>query len=320
MVNFIVDSITLGSVMLFGCVGEIITEKSGHLNLGIPGIMCMGLTGGCLGANLYMGTMPAADANYLALVLIVVLCSVVFALLGGVIYAFLTVTLKSNQNITGLALTTFGSGFAMFVIKKFTNATFVTTRTVLKTILPFADNLGAFGKLFFGYDIFVYLSIIIAIISAIVLRKTRVGLNLRAVGENPATADAAGINVNAYKYGAILIGAGIAGIGGSAYTLGSTGTGVFNSPAEVLSFGWLAIALVIFTLWKPNLSVIGSIAFGALLNLASGSIAVKGIWPYILKLVPYVVTVIVLIVTSIFDKKENQPPASLGINYFREER
>lgn len=320
MVAFITNAVILGAIMLYGCVGELVTEKSGHLNLGIPGIMCMGLTGGCIGSNAYMSGMAVADANWAVLVLITILSSVIFAAFGGLIYAFLTVTLRANQNISGLALTTFGGGFAMFFIKQFVGTDFTKVRTVLKSSFAFSEKLGLFGELLFSYDVFVYLSIIIAIIVALVLNKTRTGLNLRAVGENPATADAAGINVNLYKYGAIIIGSAIAGIGGSAYTLGSAGTGIFNSPNEILCYGWLAIALVIFTLWKPLLSILGSILFGGLLYLARGGIQSSGMGPYLMKLIPYVITVIVLIITSIIGKKENQPPASLGVNYFREDR
>ena len=319
MIDFITNSVIFGSIMLFGCVGEIVTEKSGHLNLGIPGIMCLGLSGGCLASKLYM--MNNANPNWIILALLIVLFSVLFAVIGGGIYAFLTVTLRANQNISGLALTTFGGGFAMFFIKQVVGvADYSKGRTILKHAFPFYKDLGWFGEIFLSYDFFVYVAIILAVVAWFVLKKTKVGLNLRAIGESPATADAAGINVNAYKYGAILIGSAIAGLGGSAYTLGTAGTGVFNSTSEVLGYGWLAVALVIFTLWKPNLAIFGSMLFGALLYMARGGISSAGYGPYLLKILPYFITIVVLIITSIIGKKEFQPPASLGINYFREDR
>ncbi len=151
------------------------------------------------------------------------------------------------------------------------------------------------------------------------LKRTAVGLNLRAVGENPATADAEGINVTKYKYGAILTGSAIAGLGGVYYIMDYIG-GSWENSSTIEGLGWLAMALVIFTMWKPDLSIIGSIIFGALYIASNYIIGISFAQMKLLKLLPYVITVIVLIVTSIIGKKETQPPASLGVNYFREDR
>jgi simple sugar transport system permease protein len=172
----------------------------------------------------------------------------------------------------------------------------------------------------------VYLAIGIAIVTAIVLTKTRVGLNIRAIGENPATADAAGINVTKYKYIATCVGCGISALGGLFYIMDYQGSQEAYKSIEPM--GWLAVALVIFTLWRPVITVIGASVFGALYIASS---YLPTLFPSIfgglgmaltptLKMLPYVVTIIVLIVTSIRNKKENQPPAGLGIPYFREER
>lgn len=321
MLVLIVGAISIGVVFLLGCVGEIITEKSGHLNLGIPGIMCMGAAGGCYGVALYMNSLPTAEsAVWILLVLIAVLFAGVFGALGGAIYAFLTVTLRSNQNVTGLALTTFGAGFAQFMMDTYVDRSrfSMASKIISSSIIGDAD-LGFFGEVFLGHGVLVYLAIAIAIVAAIVLKRTRVGLNLRAVGENPATADATGINVTAYKYGAILIGSAIAGLGGMFYIMDYIG-GSWENAMTIEGLGWLAIALVIFTLWKPDLSILGSFLFGALYIAPSVITGISFSQMKILKLLPYVVTVVVLIVTSILDSKENQPPASLGLNYFREER
>ena len=321
-VAFIVSTITISTVFLYGCVGEIITEKSGHLNLGIPGTMCMGFAGGCWGISLYVGGLaPGAEPSWIVLFLISLIFTLAFGAFGGLIYAFLTVTLKSNQNITGLALTIFGTGFCQaFMDISFKGVTFASSSVVLCKGLPFADSLGWFGEILLSHGIYVYIAIAIAIIAAIVLRKTRVGLNLRAVGENPATADAAGVNVTAYKYGAILIGSAIAGLGGFFYVMGFIGGSVSNSATTIEGLGWLSIALVIFSLWKPDLAILGSFIFGALYIAPSKILGISFTGRKAFDLLPYLVTIVVLIVTSVLDSKENQGPAALGAPYFREER
>lgn len=321
MLVLIVGAISLGVVFLLGSVGEIITEKSGHLNLGIPGIMCMGAAGGCFGVSLYMNSLPSADnAVWIWLILSAIVFSCIFSAIGGLIYAFLTVSLRSNQNVTGLALTTFGTGFTQFFMDTFVDRSrFSQASKLITASIVGKNDLGWFGEIFLSHGIFVYLAIAIAIIAAIILKKTRVGLNLRAVGENPATADAVGINVTKYKYLAIIIGSAIAGLGGMFYILDYIG-GSWENASTIEGLGWLAVALVIFTLWKPDFCIIGSFIFGALYIASSIITGISFAQMKLLKLLPYVVTVIVLIITSILDSKENQPPASLGVNYFREER
>lgn len=216
------SAISFSAIFLYGCVGEIITEKSGHLNLGIPGIMCSGTAGGCLGVALYMGALKNPDSpSYIMLILIGVLMAFLVAAAVGAIYGVLTVYLKCNQNITGLALTTFGAGFTQFIMDNSVKRdNFPVASTFIAKSLPFAKNLGAFGEIFLSHGLLVYLAIAVAIVTAIILKKTKVGLRLRAVGENPAAADAVGINVSKYKFLAILIGSGIAGLGGFFYTMG----------------------------------------------------------------------------------------------------
>lgn len=321
LITFFVGAIALATVFLFGCVGEILTEKAGHLNLGIPGIMCAGTAGGCLGVSLYMGTLSdPAKASWLLLIIISVFLSFVFAAVLGGIYGLLTVTLRCNQNITGLAITIFGTGFTQFIMDTYVDRTnFETAGKLISKGLPFSSKLGWFGEIFLSHGFLVYLGIAVALICALILKKTRLGLHLRAVGESPATADAAGINVTAYKYGAILIGSGIAGIGGLFYIMDYI-KGSWENASTIEALGWLSIALVIFTLWKPNISIIGSIVFAALYIAAYVISGVTPIQRELLKMLPYVITVIVLIVTSMRNKRENQPPASLGLSYFREER
>ena len=320
MTIFFVSAISIATVLLYGCVGEIITEKAGHLNLGIPGIMCMGCAGGCLGVSLYMGGLASpADASWFLLVLISMLFSMVFAAALGGVYALLTVTLRCNQNITGLAITVFGGGATNFIMSFVDRTHFDPAGKLISTSLPFADRLGGFGRVVLGHGIFVYLAIAAAIACAIVLNKTRVGLHLRAVGESPATADAAGINVMLYKYVAILVGSAIAGFGGFYYIMDYI-KGSWENAATIEAFGWLAIALVIFVLWKPNVGILGAVLFGASYIVA---FIIPNITPTqreLIKMLPYVVTIVVLVLTSIRKKREHQPPASLGLPYFREDR
>ena len=320
MTFFFISAISIATVLLYGCIGEIITEKAGHLNLGIPGIMCVGTAGGCLGVSLYMGALSSPnEASWILLVLISLLFSMLFAAALGGIYAFLTVTLRCNQNITGLAITIFGGGATNFIMSFVDRAHFDPAGKLISSALPFAEKLGAVGKVIFGHGVFVYLGILLAVVCALVLNKTRVGLHLRAVGESPATADAAGINVILYKYMAILVGSAVAGLGGFYYIMDYI-KGSWENAATIEAFGWLAIALVIVVLWKPNVAMIGAFLFGVCYIVA---FVIPNITPTqreLIKMLPYVVTIVVLVLTSIRKKREHQPPASLGLPYFREDR
>lgn len=315
MVAFLVSAIRLGMTFLFGSTGETITEKSGHLNLGIPGVMCVGASCGCYAEYLYL-TAAKRSAEPVLAVLIPIVATILGGALMGLIYSFLTVTLRCNQNVTGLTLTTFGVGVSDYMIAK-TGAIYTKGSKYFTASLPFADDLGWFGKIFLSHGILIYLAIVIALLSSFVLTKTRIGLNLRSVGENPATADAAGINVSKYRYISTCIGCGIAGLGGLSFIMDYLHG---NWEYCIDAIGWLAIALVIFTVWKPNWAILGSIVFGALYIASSYITGVSFANKELIKMLPYVVTILVLIITSIRDKKENQPPQSLGLPYFREER
>lgn len=320
-VTFLMSAIAIGTVLLFGCIGETITEKAGHLNLGIPGIMCTGTVGGCLFVSLYMNSLEIVEnASWLMLILSSVFGAFLFASVTGAIYAVMTITFRCNQNITGLAITIFGNGITQFLMHSYVDKTnFSIAGKIIAKCLPFAENLDGIVKILFGHGFYVYLAILIALITTFIFNRTKVGLNLRAIGENTATADAMGVNITLYKYIAILLGSGIAGFGGVFYIMDYV-KGSWENASTIEAFGWLAIALVIFTLWKPNISIIGSYLFGALYIAAYvfGNISFSG--REILKMLPYIITIVVLIVTSMMNKKENQPPASLGLSYFREDR
>lgn len=318
IINFLFQTVRSSMAFLFGSTGEILTEKSGHLNLGIPGTMCVGAAFGCCAESIYVTSVGGIyAANPFLAVLLPILATFIGGGLMGLIYCFLAVTLRANQNVTGLVLTTLGIGVSDFMISLVEASSFSTASKFFTAYLPFADKLGAFGKLIFSYGAMVYLSIVVALICAFVLKKTRTGLHLRAVGEDPATADAAGISVTKYRYIATILGSGIAGLGGLGYIMDNLGG---NWEYTIDAIGWLAIALVIFSLWKPNLAILGSFVFGALYKIGNYIPGISTTQKPLIKMLPYIVTIIVLIVTSIRNMKENQAPEGLGLSYFREER
>lgn len=322
--HFFRQAVVQGIPLLFGSTGEIITEKAGHLNLGIPGIMYVGGISGIIGAFFY--ELYGNTSNAFLCVLVPFLCSLLGSALMGVIYSVLTITLRANQNVTGLALTTFGIGVGNFfggslpklMGQSSGTISLITTGNYFKTVLPFAKNTGAFGEAFLSYGFLAYLAVVVALVAAFILKKTRVGLNLRAVGESPATADAAGINVTRYKYLATIIGSAVAGLGGLYFVMDYTGGAWTNGGFG--DRGWLAIALVIFAIWNPRIGMIGSFLFGGLFILPVQFSGLSASVTELIKMLPYVVTIIVLVATSLTKRKETQPPQSLGLSYFREER
>ena len=307
LIAWIMRAIPFGTIIMYGAMGEIVTEKSGNLNLGVPGIMYLGGFAGFASAYLYENS--AANPNMALCVVISLFCAFIASMLGG------------------LALTTFGMGVANFIGVYILNGRTATQSMVYKTFqtkLPVLPNLGIIGQTLFNYGFMVYAAIILAVILHHVLNHTRTGLNLRAIGENPATADAAGISVTKYKYWATCLGAGISGLGGLYYVL-DYNQGIWATTTQIEALGWLAVALVIFTTWKPLNAIWGSYLFGLLYWLYQFlptllHISVPGYVTDLIQMVPYLVTIVVLVVTSLRKKRENQPPASLGLAYFREER
>ena len=248
-------------------------------------------------------------------------------MVGALIYAFLTVTLKANQNVTGLTLTIFGTGLANFMGESLLLSSptgsvivFESVRNAVKPLsLGFLSSLPVVGKLLFTHSILTYLAVFAAVGLSLFLKRTQVGSNLRAVGENPAAADAAGVNVTLYKYLSIMVGGGLCGLGGAYVALV---TCVGNWQQNIVSGqGWIAVALVIFASWSPLRAIIGSLVFGSLsvlrLYLPKSIIDIPDAF---FSMVPFIVTCVILVVSSIRMKKENQQPASCGVNYFREER
>ncbi len=324
VLNLVFAAVVTGAPLLFGTAGEILTEKSGNLNLGVEGMMYMGGAFG-LGAVFFYERIAGAATMGPVAVAIAILAAFAAGAFGALLFSVLTITLRVNQNVTGLALAIFGTGVGQFTgeFMRIKAGGFVSVSNTLKGVFEgspfpkFIQEIPVVGKIVFGYNIFVYLGIVMAVVMAIFLSRSRKGLYLRAVGESPATADAAGINVSRYKYLATIIGGGISGIGGMVYIMTIAGS-VWNHEG-LAGEGWLAVALVIFCLWNPLRALWGSALFGGLMILYL-RLQISFIPGQLYKILPYVVTVIVLVAVSMKRKRENQPPASLGLAYFREER
>ena len=312
---FLYAAILASVPLLYGTLGEILTQKAGNINLGVEGMMYLGAI---------FGFLAGYRTDSLALTL---LSGLLAGAAGAGIYAFLTVTLKANQNVSGLTLTIFGTGVANFLGEKAklnapVGTVFMSDR--LRALMAPMD-LGALsripvlGTLLFQHSVVTYLALVLGIGMHFYLRRSRLGLNLRAVGENPAAADAMGVPVSAYKYAHILIGGGLCGLGG-VYISMVTCLGNWQ-PNIVAGQGWIAMALVIFASWKPTRAILGSMVFGALsvLRLYIPK-SVVNIPAALFSMLPFLVTCLVLVVSSIRIRRENQQPAGCGVNYFREER
>ena len=324
LVSLITAAVTFGTVLMYGTLGEILTEKSGNLNLGVEGIMYMGGAFGLAGAFYYEKAAGAAASGPAAIIL-AILCAFAAGAFASAIYSFLTITLRTNQNVTGLALSIFGTGVGQFAgeFMRLSEGGYVALSNHLKdafsaSIWPQAlINVPVLGNILFSHTVFFYLAVVLAVLMFLFFRKTRYGMYLTAVGESPSTSDAAGINTTRYKYLATIIGGGISAIGGMVYIMTTAGC-VWNH--EGLSgVGWLAVALVIFCMWRPLNAIWGSVLFGAMMIMYL-RVSLPFVPTEIYKILPYVVTVIVLIITSMRNSRDKQPPASLGVNYFREER
>ena len=322
--SFIHNIVVYNIPLLYGTTGEIIVEKSGSLNLGVEGIMAVGAIFGyicgCYANSLGVGILSAFLAG--------VLC--------GLLFAALTVSLQANQNITGLTLTTFGLGVYFFVgnglkaVAWPVMSDYSSIKQGFSDIsIPLLSKIPLIGHGLFSHNILVYLGIAIAVAAWWYLNHTTPGLKLRSVGENPGAADSVGINVTRTKYLHICLGCGIMGIGG--YYMALNMSGSFNSSCWINGYGWIAVALVIFANWNPALAILGTFVFGFFntLRVSGSSLAMAfpealgwlvAIPTQVYQALPFVITAIVLVGSSIRNKQGSGLPASLGVNYFREAR
>lgn len=325
IIGFLYYAIRMGTPLLFATTGEILSERAGNLNLGVEGMMAVGaICGYCFGC-------------FTNSLIIAVLASFISAALCALIYAVLTVTFQTNQTVTGLALTIFGNGIYLFIGRMLTNAgTFPLLgnsphlqRMVADNGIPLLRDIPYLGKLLFSYNILVYFSIVVAVVCWAYILKTKVGLRVRAVGENPGAADASGINVNKAKYLNVIIGGGICGMGGC-YMAFITNGGAWNE-SWINGMGWIAVALVIFANWNPLKAVLGSYLFGMFNVLMAWKGNLSDAFPTALgwlaaipnefyQLLPFLITALVLAIASAKKKKNSAEPGYLSVNYYREER
>ncbi len=307
------SAIYYGTPLLFAGLGELLTERSGVLNLGVEGMMLLGAVSASWTASRVEG--PGWIVAGLA-----VLAGMAAAMLGALIHAVAVITLRVNQTVSGLALTILagGSGLSSYLANVWRLKDPVKHQFAKIDVFGLADA-PVVGPLLFHHTALTYLSWVIVVVMSWYLFRTRAGLHLRAVGESPQTADSMGINVERTRYVHTLVGGALAGLGGVCFSLSIVPTWQDGMTA---GRGWIAIALVIFGFWRPDLTMVGAYLFGAFASL-SLTLQARGvkISPQILDSLPYLMTIAVLVVVSGgWAKRRLGAPAALGIPYEREER
>ena len=324
LVLFLFNIIVYNIPLLYGTVGEILTEKSGSLNLGVEGTMAVGAMFGYLAGAWTDNILVGLGVSFLT------------AALCGLLFAVLTVSLQANQNVTGLTITTFGVGLYFFIGKGVgQNWPTMQQAPGLSAAfgaihIPVLSDLPVVGKVLFSHNPLVYLGLAAAVLVWWYLSRTKMGLKLRAVGENPGAADSVGVNLLLYKYVNLMLGSGIMGLGGFYMALNMSGS-FEGSNCWVNGYGWIAIALVIFANWNPLYAILGTVVFGFFntLQVYAGTLAsafpeglgwLNAVPPHLFKALPFIITAIVLVASSIRSREGSGQPAALGLNYFREER
>ena len=315
-VVIVAAAVLYGTPLLFAALGELLAERSGVLNLGVEGMMLVGAVIGFWAVQRFDAAEGVSLAGALA----------VAAVAGagmGLIHAFLVITLRANQIVSGLALTIFAgaAGLSSYLGNDLNLSGSPAEHAFSGLDIAGLGDLPVLGPIVFDQSALVYLSWLLVLAIGVYLARTRPGLNLRAVGESPASADAMGIDVTAYRYTHTLLGGALAGIGGACFSLQITPQWVGGLTGGA---GWIAVALVIFAFWRPDLCLVGAYLFGAFSALPS-TLQARGwltsIPSEVFSSLPYVMTVLVLVaVSSGAARRRLGAPAALGVPYVREER
>ncbi len=312
---FLQTTVQVGTPILFGTLGGILNEKSGHINLGVEGMMLMGA---CIG---FITGVKSGNP------LLAILAAGMAGALSALLYAVVTITFMGNHTVTGLVLTIFGTGLSSFLGKDWSQSNLPdsVTEPLGNIAIPGLSKIPVIGTMFFNQSIYVYISLLFAILLFIYMNHTKPGLCMRMIGENPGAADASGINIMLYKYIHVCVGGFLCGMGGAYLSL------VFVPRWQeemTAGNGWIAVALVIFATWSPLKAIFGAYLFGAMralgLKIQNLTFPLFGeevsVASQFLDMIPYIMTIVVLIIITLRKKKEHQAPASLGATYFREDR
>lgn len=305
MLEILLDAmVRAGTPILFATLGAIIIERAGIINLGIEGVMLIGALSG-FAATFATGSL-----------LIGIVAAFVASMAAGSIHGVICVYLRGNQIVSGLALTMFGTGVTALFSKPLIGQTIVAFE---RKPIPLLSEIPVIGRPFFDQDFLVYLSYFLVITITLFLYKTSWGLKLRTVGENPSAADTSGVNVNKYRFWSVVIGSGVAGIGGAFLSLAYTPLWVNNM---VAGRGWIAVALVIFSSWSCHKALFGAYLFGGISAMQLRLQAVGTvISAHLLQMLPYIFTIVVLVIATIrLEKGASVQPESLGLPYDREDR
>jgi len=306
LVSILATAVRSGTPILYASLGEIITQKSGVMNLGLEGIMLMGALSGFVASyttgNPWMGLLAAFGIGACL----------------GLIHAFLTISLGSNQVVCGLAMTMFGGGASALMGRRYIGHTIQGIRGF---DIPFLSEIPVIGRVFFSQDVMVYASLFLVFFIFFFLKMTRPGLNLRVVGDSPKAADSLGLSVVRIRYFYTILGAGLVALGGAYMSMVHNR---FWAEGMTAGRGWIAVAMVIFAIWNPFQAALGAYLFGGVeafqLRLQAAGTAVPA---PLLMMLPYVMTILVLLFISIAGKGRRvslAAPAALGIPFYREER
>jgi len=290
-----------GTPLLYSTLGEIYAERSGVINLGVEGMMIMGAVTAFIVGKI--------TGNLLLAVLTAILVGIALSL----IHAFVSITMRGNQTVSGLALTMFGLGLSSVIGIKYVGSPGISFNPIR---IPFFSQIPLLGPLF-RMDALFYLSIILAVVMWYILFRTKIGIRIRACGENPAVADALGVNVSLIRYACTAIGGGLAGLGGAYLT--TVSAPFWGDVMTTAGRGWIAIALVIFSFWSPLRAIVGAYLFGGI-EAIQFNLQAYGIPTDILGMMPYIATIVVMIFSMSGMKRRFGAPAALGVPFVREEK